>query len=57
MLCYSFCIQQAAGRSGSTFVGEMLNQARNSFYLYEPCRSLEGEAGVQRFAGRPNVKR
>jgi hypothetical protein len=50
-------LPQAAGRSGSTFVGEMLNQARNSFYLYEPCRSLEGEAGVQRFSGRPNVKR
>ena len=49
--------EQAAGRSGSTFVGEMLNQARNSFYLYEPCRSLEGEAGVKRFSGKPNVKR
>jgi hypothetical protein len=30
----------AAGRSGSTFVGEMLNQAHKSFYLYEPCRRV-----------------
>jgi hypothetical protein len=50
-----FFAQQAAGRSGSTFVGEMLNQARNSFYLYEPCRSLEGSAGVARFSVRDVV--
>ena len=35
----------------------MLNQARQSFYLYEPCRAMEGDVGVKRFSGKPNVKR
>jgi hypothetical protein len=28
------------GRSGSTFVGEILNQDKRVMYFYEPCRSL-----------------
>jgi hypothetical protein len=28
------------GRSGSTFVGELLSKVPGAMYLYEPCRSL-----------------
>lgn len=28
------------GRSGSTFLGQLMNLHSNVFYLYEPCRSL-----------------
>ena len=38
-------------RSGSTLIGEMFNRAPGSFYVYEPCRSLEGHQGLITYSG------
>ena len=42
------------GRSGSTFVGELLSKIPGALYLYEPCRSLTltlDESGEAKFSG------
>lgn len=40
-MCVQAALLLTEGRSGSTFVGEILNQDPRVLYFYEPCRGLD----------------